>query len=52
MNFSVINNIIFDMIFEYSLSHYAIMKTNKALILVLYDKKGCIVVFQTIIQNF
>lgn len=43
---------IYDMILEYSLSHYAIMNTNKALNLVLYGKKGCVVVFQIIIKTF
>lgn len=51
MYFSMIN-IIVDMILEYSLSHYAIMKTKKALVLVLYVKKGCVVVFQIIIRLF
>lgn len=48
MNFSVIN-IIVDMILEYSSSYYAIMKTKNDLVLVLYGKKGCFVVFQIII---
>lgn len=48
MNFSVIN-IIVDMILEYSSSYYAIMKTKNDLVLVLYSKKGCVVVFQIII---
>lgn len=51
MYFSVIN-IIVDMILEYSLSHYAIMNTQKALVLVLYGKKGCVVVFKIIIKTF
>lgn len=51
MYFSVIN-IIVDMILEYSLSHYTIMNTKKALVLVLYGKKGCVVVFEIIIKFF
>lgn len=51
MNFSVIKNIIVDMILEYSLSHYAIMKTKKVSVLVLYGKKGCVAVFQIIIKT-
>lgn len=40
------------MILEYSLSHYAIMKTKKALVFVLNGKKDCVVVFQIIIKTF